>query len=227
MPLIHPAPPDDLVTFNVRGRHFQTTRTTLRRFPDSIFLKMVDYAQHRNQFPPAETQTPGSFFIDRDPDLFAAILRYHDMVEFDIESLCSGGEANTLPVTRKLLFQEAEYYNIQNLLDSITNIKSSPFVKYEYYVLVPYKKRGSDTASRYCPPDDCFELSEEIGKSYTTSALGRLQYADSTLLDQIQSTIAIKSRSSDGAEFRWTLWTATSQAKGIGMVIVIRGDRRQ
>jgi hypothetical protein len=198
--------------------------TTLRRFPDSILLKMVDYAQPRNQSP-AEMQTPGSsFFIDRDPDLFGAILRYHDMVEFDIESLCTDGSANTLPVTRKLLFQEAEYYNIQSLSESITSIKSSPLVKYECHLFIPYKGRSSDT---YYQWDNGFELSEEIGKTYTTSNLDGLQYADSTLLGRIRDLIGNNNRYSEGAGFRWTLWTATLQAKDNNMVIVIRGDRKE
>ena len=92
-------------------------------------------------------------------------------------------------------------------------------------MLVPCKDRYSDTF-RYMQSDSCYELSEEIGKSFTTSALDGLQYADSTLLGKIRSIIESKHYSSDNAGFRWTLWIATSQAKNI-MVIVIRGDRKQ
>jgi BTB/POZ domain len=83
MKLLHPRLLDHLVTFNVRGRIFQTTLTTLRRFPHSIIYKMVDYDRHRNRvMSPQSSESPlaenDTFFIDRDPDLFAAILHYHD-----------------------------------------------------------------------------------------------------------------------------------------------------
>src|SRR5437762_4666597 len=77
MTLFHPPLPNDLVTFNVRGRIFQTTLTTLRRFEDSILYKMVQYEQQRLKSTPAETSSPEAFFVDRDPDHFAAILLYH------------------------------------------------------------------------------------------------------------------------------------------------------
>jgi hypothetical protein len=225
MPSSPLAPPDDLVTFNVRGRHFQTTITTLRRFPDSVLFKMMEYAEPQHQSTLAARQTPGSFFIDRDPDLFSAILRYHDMVEFDIESLCTAGSANT--VTRKLLSREAEYYNIQSLLDSITNItQSSLLVRYQCYVFPPSKYK-EDKLFQHDFRHKPFELSEEIGKSYTASALDGLQYADYALLVELENIIFDKTHNSDDAGFRWTLWKASCQEKNNGMVIVIKGDRKQ
>lgn len=78
MKLLHPPLPEDLVTFNVRGRIFQTTLTTLRRFPESILYKMVEFEQQRQRAPSNDSSHENVFFIGRDPDLFAAILRYHD-----------------------------------------------------------------------------------------------------------------------------------------------------
>src|SRR5205814_942831 len=77
MPLLHPPLPDDLVTFDVRGRVFRTTLTTLRRFPESVLYKMVQYEQRRNRST-SESASGDAFFVDRDPDLFAEILRFHD-----------------------------------------------------------------------------------------------------------------------------------------------------
>jgi hypothetical protein len=70
-------------------------------------------------------------------------------------------------------------------------------------------------------------LSEEIGKSYTASALDGLQYADYALLVELENIIFDKTHNSDDAGFHWTLWKASCQEKNNGMVIVIRGDRKQ
>src|SRR5271154_1271713 len=42
MKILPPPLPDALVTFNVRSRTFQTTLTTLRRFPGSVLYKMIE-----------------------------------------------------------------------------------------------------------------------------------------------------------------------------------------
>src|SRR5271169_3251383 len=113
MPLLHPPLPADLVTFNVRGRVFQTTLTTLRRFPDSILYKMVGYEQQRNRATSSESSYD-AFFIDRDPDLFAAILRYHDTDKYVGKALSTVNVSVACPcvVMPEALLLEAQYYNI-------------------------------------------------------------------------------------------------------------------
>jgi len=61
-----------VITLNVGGERFETTRETLKREPDSILAKIFD---------PDTTESPilikdGVFFLDRDPLTFQVILSY-------------------------------------------------------------------------------------------------------------------------------------------------------
>ena len=124
MAIPHPPLPNDLVTFNVRGCIFQTTLTTLRQFPESIPYKIVQDELEGNRAPSikSEVQVLQAFFIDRDPDLFAAILQFYDTKMY----------AN-LPsnITPQSLHREAEYYGLQSLVEQIAS-KTRMRDKYEF-----------------------------------------------------------------------------------------------
>lgn len=196
--------------------------TTLRRFPDSVLFEMVEFSQNWNDGAlSAETDSSSAFFVDRDPDLFAAILRYHDMVEFDLETLCNDRSGIGLPVTRKLLAQEAEYYNLQSLMDSVSSAiitPPSPPIKYILYVI--RKQYGSFTKYK-------FDVPKAAEKSYTNKfSLQGLHGCEEGFLSQIQSILAELNQSGGSAGFQWTMWAITSLGSG-GMELVIRGDKQQ
>jgi len=64
--------PDDLITFDVRGKLIKTTLTTLKTYPQSSLYRRValDLEKHSSHL--------NRFFIDRDAELFALVLRYFD-----------------------------------------------------------------------------------------------------------------------------------------------------
>jgi len=116
MKIIPPLPPDDLVMFNVRGRIFQTMLTTLRRFPDSVLHTMIEWSEAKHdQSPATGCSRPPEYYVDSDPDLFSAILHYHDTDEYCGESLDDVSSARFSTVTPKSLLLEAQYNNIRTL----------------------------------------------------------------------------------------------------------------
>ncbi|KAI9017665.1 BTB/POZ protein [Gaertneriomyces semiglobifer] len=58
----------DLVTFNVGGRLFTTTRANINGHPNSMLANLIAHT--------ADGDSQQEIFIDRDPDTFAVILRY-------------------------------------------------------------------------------------------------------------------------------------------------------
>jgi hypothetical protein len=189
---------------------------------------MVEFSQPRDgAVPPAETDASAAFFVDRDPDLFAAILRYHDMVEFDLEALCNERSANGLPVTRKLLAQEAEYYNLQSLMDRIGSATTSPPSSSVKYILYVLHKEGSvygpDTRIRRHK----FDVPKAAEVFYTAKfSLQGLEEYPYTFLDEIQVILTDMNSSGVGDGFHWTMWAITSLGGG-AMELVIRGDKEQ
>ena len=150
------------------------------------------------------------------------------MGEFDAEALSSvvSNPQSHPRITVNSLLHEAEYYNIQTLVDSIA-IKPPPSVKYEYYVIVPGEERYRTSllwdytnSSRYN-----FELSEDTARSYTNNTLDGLHCANGDLLRTIQSILDNKNRLY-GDEFRRTLWAATTRDKDSNMGIVLRGGKQ-
>lgn len=184
---------------------------------------MVEFSQPRDGVPATQTDASAAFFVDRDPDLFAAILRYHDMVEFDLMALCNERSANGLPVTRKLLAQEAEYYNLQCLMDRISSatiIPPSSAVKYELYII--RKEQYSNTTKSYK-----FELSEVVGKQHSLGfPLSGLQTRPEVFLPVIQRIIIDKNMNEGSEGLHWTICAVTS-ANHESITVVIKGDQQQ
>ena len=62
----------DIITLNVGGRLFTTSRMTLQSEPSSVLAKMFD---NSHTFPPARI-VDGAYFIDANPEVFEVILDY-------------------------------------------------------------------------------------------------------------------------------------------------------
>ena len=57
---------NDILTLDVGGTIFRTTRATLVKYPSSMLGKLFDPA---SDLPPA-TMASGNYFIDRDPERY-------------------------------------------------------------------------------------------------------------------------------------------------------------
>ena len=60
-----------MITLNVGGTLFTTTVATLIKYPDSMLAAMFNPESER---PPAQKDSSGNYFIDRDPEPFRVIL---------------------------------------------------------------------------------------------------------------------------------------------------------
>lgn len=60
---------DERVKFNVGGRLFETTHSTILKYPDSVLAKHIG--------PLGKPDAEGVYFIDRNPNVFEAILDYY------------------------------------------------------------------------------------------------------------------------------------------------------
>jgi len=210
MSLLHPPLPQDLVIFNVRGRIFQTTLTTLRRFPESILCKMVEYEQSRNRVASAEPDpsTQQAFFIDRDPDHFAAILHYHDTEEY-----FRAATGSSPFMSRKSLLREAQYYNIEPLEQDLSNdeFKST---KYQYSVFMEY----------YESPDHySFPITEGTSDTYTSKGLDALIKADASLLRRIDIHVKERNEANDG--YTWTVLAVCDVPDCHNVGVVWKGEK--
>lgn len=230
-----PPLPDDLVTFNVRGRIFQTTLTTLRNFKESMLYKMVEYEQQQGKWRMETGSTEssshdGAFFIDRDPDHFAAILRFHDTNKYVSPTILSTDIPSEYTViTPDSLLMEAQFYNIPALEEAITLDLQTPTFRYQYVILVP--NRGLPT------PEDRdimwenvgvyrYDLEEEAAKTYIHHALdGLLDNMNQYLWKWIRNLLKIANR--EQVDCIWTLWAAKSNGEGKNVAIILRGERKK
>jgi len=97
--------PEDIVSLDVGGTIFKTTRTTLNNYPDSMVTKMVAKAEMESLTQP--------LFIDCSPATFHYILNYFRR-----------GDTTALPENRDLLKEirvEADYYSLPSMVDLIDN----------------------------------------------------------------------------------------------------------
>ena len=62
--------PSRIISFNVGGTAFATSRQTLMKYPDSMLARMC------NTDVPVAKDSNGAYFIDRDPEMFRLILNY-------------------------------------------------------------------------------------------------------------------------------------------------------
>jgi hypothetical protein len=190
---------------------------------------MVEYEQQRMRTTSTESSSQEAFFVDRDPDHFAAILRYHDTNVYSSQTLATDPRGTQYSVvTPRSLFLEAQYYNIPSLEEAIELEMKSPAVKYEYCVIVPSGypqivawERWLDTKVRLYG----FALSEEAAKTYVQHALdGLLDSGNPFLFETIKEILKRKNLETD--DYSWTLWAARSAGEEKNMAIVMKGDRK-
>ncbi|PPD75700.1 hypothetical protein GOBAR_DD27388 [Gossypium barbadense] len=131
----------DVVKFNVGGRIFQTTATTLANAGrDSFFGALFDDNWDLQQ-PPNNRQ---EFFIDRNPDCFAVLL----------DLLRTGDLYIPSNVPERLLYREAMFYG---LIDHVRSAKWGPFDgnRLKLSRSVTGRAPGDGTAIRAGPDGGC------------------------------------------------------------------------
>ncbi|KAI1710369.1 BTB/POZ domain-containing protein [Ditylenchus destructor] len=106
----NPAPSKVWVRLNVGGQVFQTTTETLSRYPESFLDRLVNGGLS------SDKDETGAFLIDSDPEYFRTILNY---LRSDAVSLDNNEK------TLKDLLREADFYNIQPLVDEINKALST------------------------------------------------------------------------------------------------------
>ena len=126
---------DEVITLNVGGQLYTTSRATLTKFPDSMFSVIFS-----GRFEPTTSRVTrdkdGNYFIDRDGVLFRHVLNFmrmsvlrlpDDFKEFDT------------------LMDEAEFYKLHGMIEALRNRSSPPVErpKPEYVKIKCYVRGGS------------------------------------------------------------------------------------
>jgi hypothetical protein len=90
---------DRRVVLNVGGRHFETFRNTLLKYPQTLLGTM--FSERNEKL--AKAQDPnGEYFFDRDPDLFPVILNFYRT-----------GKVSIPPhVSREAVIAELDYFQV-------------------------------------------------------------------------------------------------------------------
>ncbi|XP_071499030.1 BTB/POZ domain-containing protein KCTD21-like [Diadema antillarum] len=100
---------DDFVNINVGGTIYTASRATLCRFPDSMLGSMFSDRL------PSTRDEKGNYLIDGDGPLFRHVLNFLRR------------SALVLPEDFKeldMLAQEADYYQINELIDAVTQLRN-------------------------------------------------------------------------------------------------------
>ncbi|KAI3863308.1 hypothetical protein MKX03_029284 [Papaver bracteatum] len=126
----------DRVRFNVRGKIFETTATTLASARRNSMFGAIIADEWNLQ--------PEEYFIDRNPDCFSVILDLLGTGELDVPS----------NVPEKLLYREAHYYG---LLDHVRAAKWGQFDSNRLRLTSSVKGQafGNSTAIRASPNGGC------------------------------------------------------------------------
>ncbi|XP_078681685.1 uncharacterized protein LOC144916433, partial [Branchiostoma floridae x Branchiostoma belcheri] len=116
----------EVVTLDVGGHIYRTTMTTLTRYPDSMLGAMFggDLETLRDD--------QGRYFIDRDGTLFRHVLNF-----LRTGQLVLPEDFKELP----LLKMEADFYQIQPLIEALKTYKASMYQRcaHDFVVLKPHK----------------------------------------------------------------------------------------
>eukprot|EP00092_Neocalanus_flemingeri_P005889 GFUD01006338.1.p1 GENE.GFUD01006338.1~~GFUD01006338.1.p1 ORF type:complete len:238 (-),score=62.11 GFUD01006338.1:74-787(-) len=105
----------DIITLNVGGRLFTTTRMTLLSESDSVLGRMFDLS---SPIPPAKL-VDGAYFIDANPEVFEVIL---DFLRYKTVII-----PTKVPVEAVLV--QARYFGLDNLIFQVSERKSVQKVK--------------------------------------------------------------------------------------------------
>ena len=92
----------DIITLNVGGRLFTTSRMTLQSEPSSVLARMFE---NTDSLPPAKI-VEGAYFIDANPEVFAVILDYLRYKTLVVPS----------KIPQQCIVVLARYFGLQSLL---------------------------------------------------------------------------------------------------------------
>ena len=110
---------DEVLTLNVGGMLYTTTRSTLTKYRDSMLGAMFDGAFE------LPTDCNGHYFIDRDGETFRYVLNF-----LRTHKICVPDDYKNL----ELLEAEADYYQIEPLLEIVRDMISKNKNKSGYYI---------------------------------------------------------------------------------------------
>ncbi|KAI1690816.1 BTB/POZ domain-containing protein [Ditylenchus destructor] len=108
------------IRLNVGGKVFQTTKDTLSQHPGSFLACLVGGDL------PSEKDETGAYLIDRDPEHFRTILNYLRSPVLNLD-----GNKQVM----KELLCEADFYNIQPMVNDIRKALKSPGKRTEVIVI--------------------------------------------------------------------------------------------
>ena len=107
---LHPTM-NELIRLNVGGERYTTTRATVTRCPDSMLGKMFGGTMATS------IDEHGCFFIDRDGPMFRYVLNFLRSGRLSLPA-----DFNQLD----LLADEADFYQLEDLIKEISRLRASP-----------------------------------------------------------------------------------------------------
>ena len=111
---------EEVVTLNVGGVIYNTTRTTLCKYQDSMLSAMFN-----GQFVPTSFDTQGNYFIDRDGEIFRHVLNF-----LRSGRLCTPQGFKD----HDLLEAEADFYQIPAMISAVHALKNQENKHTGYYL---------------------------------------------------------------------------------------------
>ncbi|KAI1710283.1 BTB/POZ domain-containing protein [Ditylenchus destructor] len=162
----------DWVRLNVGGKTFQTTKDTLSRCPDSFLARLV------NGELPSEKDGSGAYLIDGSPEHFDTILTYLRRGVLNM---------NGNQKTAKDLLCEADFYNIQPLVDEIRKAMSAATKHTETILMsVEYEQGYQQSIGMTCSEQhDDYEVLQALRAKYNiTGSNGKYRYKEWFFVDR-------------------------------------------
>jgi hypothetical protein len=111
---------EEVLTLNVGGVTYNTTRSTLSKYPDSMLGAMFS-----GQFVPTAFDTQGNYFIDRDGEMFRHVLNFLRSGRLCIPQGFQDHD---------LLEAEADFYQIPAMISAVRALQSTDKKKSGFYL---------------------------------------------------------------------------------------------
>ncbi|KAI1717744.1 BTB/POZ domain-containing protein [Ditylenchus destructor] len=170
-----------LVRLKISGEIFETTKDTLSRCPGSVLARLANGDLSR------ETDESGVYCFEKDPKYFRIILNYlrRGFLNLDDKNLTMQG-----------LLSEAEFFNIQPLIDEVRKAISSASNRSEIIMIyVEYINRRRSSSYIICSEEqDDYEVLRALRDKYTLQGNnGKYTFECSQLIIQIDIEIILRS----------------------------------
>ena len=111
---------DEVITLNVGGVMYTTSRSTHTKYPDSMLGAMFG-----GQFVPTCFDNQGNFFIDRDGEMFRVVLNFLRSGRLSVPQGFSNFD---------LLEAEADFFQIPAMISAVHQAKVAQTKKQGYYI---------------------------------------------------------------------------------------------